>query len=351
MLSTVEKIQHVFIRRFTLLMIVESVIRFIICLSFTEKLYAFILAGISFAFVVFYIFSAKRLLKPSHNIILILSLYFLAHYFYVMGAYKFIPITIFWFLIIPMALRIYFSNKIWVLSLLPVTASIIFMPQVSTSVGIPRQYKMVILDNYELPTVEFIVNFFIAVIGLYIVFTAYYLWKVLMIQNPKLRIGYVQLWNGKREDDNILEEDAKKSQGIRDARLFGVYKLIMHYMESSKCYLDPDYTLEQLALDLKTHKNTVSGSLSHVGHISFKGMLNKYRIDAAKDLFISDEYRTNNIKQIYMSVGFKHNTTFNRVFKQLEGVTPSEYINNLTKEKKYEMGDISDPVFKTGEDG
>lgn len=348
MLSMVENIQRVFIRRFALLMIVESVIRFIICLSFTEKLYAFILAGISVAFVVFYIFSVKGILKPVHNIILVLSLYFLSHYFYVMGAYKFIPITIFWFLIIPMVLRIFFSNKIWILSLLPVVASIVFMPQISAFVGIPRQYKMVILDNYELPTVEFIVNFFITVIGLYIVFTAYYLWKVLLIQNPKLRIYYTRLWNGKGEDDNIFEDVAKKSRGMKDARLSGVYKLIIHHLESSKCYLNPNYTLEQLASDLKIHKNTVSGSLSHVGHISFKGILNKYRIDAAKDLFISDEYRANNIKQIYMSVGFKYSTTFNRVFKQLEGITPSEYITNLEKKKKDEMGDISDTEFKAG---
>ncbi|MDR1707200.1 MAG: AraC family transcriptional regulator [Prevotella sp.] len=338
MLSTVEKIQQVFIRRFTLLMIVESIIRFIICLSFTEKLYAFILAGISVTFVVFYIFSAKGLLKPFHNIILILSLYFLSHYFYVMGAYKFIPITVFWFLIIPMALRIYFSNKIWILSLLPVAASIIFIPQVSAFVGIPSQYKMIILDNYELPTVEFIVNFFIAVIVLYIVFTAYYLWKVLIIQNPKLKMYYNLLRKLKKADqDSIFEEDSKDNQSIRDARLLGVYELIIHYIESSKCYLDSDYTLEQLASELKIHKNTVSISLSHIGQISFKGLLNKYRINAAKDLFDNDKFRENNIKQIYMGVGFKHNTTFNRVFKQSEGITPSEYIISLAKKKMNTM--------------
>ncbi len=32
---------------------------------------------------------------------------------------------------------------------------------------------------------------------------------------------------------------------------------------------------------------------------------------------------------VYTEAGFKNQSTFNRVFKQIEGMTPSEYIRNL----------------------
>ncbi len=31
-------------------------------------------------------------------------------------------------------------------------------------------------------------------------------------------------------------------------------------------------------------------------------------------------------KYIYLSAGFRHQSTFNKVFKEIEGITPSEYI-------------------------
>ncbi|WP_370567614.1 helix-turn-helix domain-containing protein [Dysgonomonas sp. Marseille-P4677] len=34
------------------------------------------------------------------------------------------------------------------------------------------------------------------------------------------------------------------------------------------------------------------------------------------------------MRYIYSSAGFRHQSTFNKVFKELEGITPSEYIKN-----------------------
>ncbi|WP_353886233.1 helix-turn-helix domain-containing protein [uncultured Chryseobacterium sp.] len=36
---------------------------------------------------------------------------------------------------------------------------------------------------------------------------------------------------------------------------------------------------------------------------------------------------------IYTEAGFTSQSTFNRVFKQLEGITPSEYMENSEKQK------------------
>ncbi|WP_410566018.1 helix-turn-helix domain-containing protein [Bacillus sp. SIMBA_033] len=39
---------------------------------------------------------------------------------------------------------------------------------------------------------------------------------------------------------------------------------------------------------------------------------------------------------IYTEAGFSNQATFNRVFKSIEGITPSEYINRIQEENNSE---------------
>jgi len=54
--------------------------------------------------------------------------------------------------------------------------------------------------------------------------------------------------------------------------------------------------------------------------------LNEYRINYVKKLISENNLQKVTLMYIYTEAGFSNQATFNRVFKQIEGVTPSEYI-------------------------
>lgn len=184
---------------------------------------------------------------------------------------------------------------------------------------------------------------------LYFALTVYYLVRILVLQySPYSEEGNASFEIETKEESLLLQNsavmgtdsishdsNAHEIQTIKEARLSGIYKLILNYMEESQCYLNPDYTLDQLSIDMKINRIALSNSLNHIGRIPFKDMLNQYRIRKAKELFSEDTFSLNNIKQVYMSAGFKYHTTFNRVFKKHEGITPSEYIINMKQVKDH----------------
>lgn len=71
---------------------------------------------------------------------------------------------------------------------------------------------------------------------------------------------------------------------------------------------------------------------------SFRVFLTEYRIDLAKEL-LSDI--SINIKDIGVKVGYQDSNYFTRVFKRVEGVTPSEYRLNALKGISHPMSDTN----------
>jgi len=151
-----------------------------------------------------------------------------------------------------------------------------------------------------------------------------------------LPVNMLSAYFSRAEDEEILSTNDVEFDinNIRDARLIGIYQSVHDYMQKSDTYFSSDYKLEDLASELNINKVAVSKALNQIGKITFNDLLNKYRIEAAKKMFREDTFRSKNIKQICLSVGFKYHTNFNLVFKKLEGITPSEFIVQCEKEKK-----------------
>lgn len=343
--SDIGEVHKRFFKAFTLLVIIETILRFMICLSFPSKLYAFSLAGIFIVYVSIYVLYIKKALKDTYAIGTTLSFYFLTHFVYVIGTYSFQPKMLLWFLVIPIVARIYYSNKVSLIITIATAISVVLIIKASSLTDILEHYKEIVLDYYGNPASELIINSFVLIIFIYIAVAVYYLIQVLIIQYSSLR-GKSQTKQENKELISLREEkisdlnmdsserdDVADNYSIRDVRLQGIYESVIAYMETSECYLNSEYTLAQLAIDLKINKITLSNSLNGVGGVSFKDLLNQYRIKKAKHLFEKDTFQSSNIKQTYMNVGFKYHTTFNRVFKKLEGMTPTEYIIKIKNSK------------------
>ena len=105
-----------------------------------------------------------------------------------------------------------------------------------------------------------------------------------------------------------------------------LYNDILRYFLEKEPYSDPDFTIVQLAKDLNSNVKYISSAIKQFENVNFKIFINRYRIDIVKELIAKDFHNKYTIRHMYVIAGFRHQSTFNKVFKDIEGITPTEYI-------------------------
>ncbi|PWL38920.1 hypothetical protein DKG77_11855 [Flagellimonas aquimarina] len=100
-------------------------------------------------------------------------------------------------------------------------------------------------------------------------------------------------------------------------------KLREHLIEG-KLYTDPNLTISNLAKELRVDKSRLSHYFKEQ-ETSFRKYLNSIRVSEFKTLLLSKEFENYNLTGLSTMVGFQSETTFFRVFKEIEGITPSEF--------------------------
>ena len=103
---------------------------------------------------------------------------------------------------------------------------------------------------------------------------------------------------------------------------------IKFVMDQRKLFLQPDLTIEKLAIEIKTNKSYISQVINETENQNFSSFLNDYRIREARRLLIDPEHRNLTIETIARIVGFNSKSAFNNAFKKFTGLTPSFFIKN-----------------------
>ncbi|WP_419869805.1 helix-turn-helix domain-containing protein [Chryseobacterium sp. CT-SW4] len=133
------------------------------------------------------------------------------------------------------------------------------------------------------------------------------------------------------EVDEIGRDEDRSSNN--DARMEKLYEDILIYFEEQKPFCNNDFSMIQLANALDTNVTYISRAIKLGANTNFNAFVNNYRIDFVKKLIDDEELKNYSMLHIFTSAGFKYQSTFNKVFKQVEGVTPTEYIRNSKKHK------------------
>lgn len=99
---------------------------------------------------------------------------------------------------------------------------------------------------------------------------------------------------------------------------------------NKKIYCKQDMSLDKLARILKTNRTYLSESINAHFGLSFSRLINKLRIQEARELLINKNFDHYSIEGIAQSVGYKSISTFNSTFKKETGITPS-YFRKMNK--------------------
>jgi PAS domain S-box-containing protein len=135
---------------------------------------------------------------------------------------------------------------------------------------------------------------------------------------------------GNDEDIPFLNLDQKyrssSLKGIDEVRL---YARIRAELELEELYLDPNLSLKSLADKLETNTKYLSQVVNHCSGHNFQQFINTYRIERVKYLLMEDSLSNLTLFGIAQQCGFKNKSTFYKVFKEITGLTPKEYMQNL----------------------
>lgn len=107
--------------------------------------------------------------------------------------------------------------------------------------------------------------------------------------------------------------------------------LIQIQVEREQIFLQTDLKVSGLAKALGVHEYLVSHTISNVlGEKNFNQFINRYRVDYAKQRLAAPLYDRESILAVALDSGFASVGPFNRAFKSMVGMTPSQYRKQLT---------------------
>jgi AraC-like DNA-binding protein len=130
---------------------------------------------------------------------------------------------------------------------------------------------------------------------------------------------------------DICPTDLSDNSNMSDESILNVIDEMNAYMITKKPYLDCDFSVYALAQALDVPRRTLSMVLSSGLSKNFYQYVNEFRIEEVKNRLKAPTEKHTTIIDIAFQSGFNSKSSFNSLFKQHCGVTPSQYRKTVTQ--------------------
>lgn len=135
------------------------------------------------------------------------------------------------------------------------------------------------------------------------------------------------------EKPNQETENVKyRKSSLDEETAIAIHKKLTRLMHEEKLYKDAELTLTTLAVHLNVHSNILSQVINSYENKNFYDFINDLRIDEFKKQALLGKNKKFTLLSIAMECGFNSKTSFNRNFKKVLGITPTDYLkeNHIT---------------------
>ena len=150
--------------------------------------------------------------------------------------------------------------------------------------------------------------------------------------------------SSKKRNKNSITEEKETGTGFHsfslpEQKAEKYLRKIQHFIEKTAVFLDPDLSLFSLAEQMKIPRCYMSYVINRYAKVNFYDFINRYRIEKAKGL-ISGKTDKPYILAIAYDSGFKTKSTFNKLFRKMTNMTPTEYWKQSLVKLKQQAGKI-----------
>ncbi len=218
-----------------------------------------------------------------------------------------------------------YTNFIVILFIFP-AVTILFIYKSTILIFVKQEVSVIskelIVNNliaFTLLLSSFLINMMIGkgyIENVFYLFIVYFYISVLYTAYRILKLSS----NAKLNEEEVLEGDEFTYFSQIEGSLLPT-------IEKQKLYLNTKLTLKECAKSIGTNEKYLSNYLNKNHKVNFNTFINNYRIEAAKDMLLSDDSDKYTIEAIAQMSGFNSKSSFNSVFKKHTGYTPSEYRN------------------------
>jgi len=126
-----------------------------------------------------------------------------------------------------------------------------------------------------------------------------------------------------QKDDNGTKKYQRSGLKKKDVKRY--IKMIEDHMVNAKPYLDRELTIFNLSDQLQIPRHFLSEVINeHMGK-NFYNLVNDYRVEEAKKRLEDPQLKHLTILAVAYDSGFNSKSSFNTIFKEKTGMTPSEY--------------------------
>jgi AraC-like DNA-binding protein len=132
--------------------------------------------------------------------------------------------------------------------------------------------------------------------------------------------------NNSEPAEGEISDNCKGDRGLlEDKQKEELTELILQYLEDKKPYLNPEYSFQMMVDDLNISRQKLSYLINSGQHKNFYKFINEFRVREVKEKLIDPDFSRYSVLGIGLDCGFNSKTSFNRIFKEETGFTPSEF--------------------------
>ncbi|MGG5207343.1 helix-turn-helix domain-containing protein [Chryseobacterium sp. MIQD13] len=294
--------------------ILMAIILFVFAMIFTfiipDKVMSWYLYGGLFLMVYTYV-----IIRKNYSVDILVHTYMILasfYNFYIMLAFWNNSVASFvWLMPIPLAAYVFFSRK-WAFFYI-----IFVMLNIFSGYIISKNF------NFNFPEHS---HEDVRMTDIFLVISNVAVLSLLLYFNDKIRRVEIQ-----GEIEAKLQVESKPAAFLTEKDTFSeeLFGKVENIMKEKQLYKDVSFNISKLSAEMDINSGYISKSIRYKGYPNFSNYLNLYRINCVKKLLDENDLERVTLMYIYTEAGFSNQSTFNRVFKQIEGTTPSEYISKM----------------------
>jgi AraC-like DNA-binding protein len=183
-------------------------------------------------------------------------------------------------------------------------------------------YAMVSANIISINTMDYSIIVVNMIIYFYIAYSGYQQKDVYKPEKPDIQKSIVK--KNKPVSRKKTQSLTQEKLGVSSSQ-DPIIEELLDVMEKEKLYLNHELTLGDLANQLNVHANQLSKVINENLHKNFFEFVNEFRIQEFKRLVANPKHKHISILGLAMDAGFNSKASFNRIFKNSTGLTPSEF--------------------------